>query len=296
MELLTAALTAEQFERFAQLVYRRAGIYLPPEKRTLLSNRLRRRVRALNLPDYDAYYEAMTDPARAAEEMPHFLSAITTNETYFFRNQPLWDTLRDVLIPEWTRTKPVGSRSVRIWSAASSSGEEAYTAALVLRESLPDFARWQVQIVGTDISDNVLTRARAGVYNDYALSKTPPAIRDRWFRRASDGYQLAEPIRRLVRFQFHNLRDPFPGGGFDFVLLRNVLMYFDTGMKKRAIQVTSAAVAPGGYLYIGDVDPTRTTAELSAAMTLTPLSPGLYRKPPRTAGASGRTAPVKVAP
>ncbi|MDX2198894.1 MAG: protein-glutamate O-methyltransferase CheR [Phycisphaerae bacterium] len=274
-----SALSEEQFARFAKLVYSRAGIHLPAEKRSLLSNRLRRRMRALHLDSFDEYYDILAAASTSEEELPHFLNVVTTNETYFFRNTQLWRMFTDRLLPDFIAKHGNKSKRLRIWSAASSSGEEAYTIALILREKLPDFHSWRVEVIGSDISRNMLERASKGIYNAYALSKTDAAIKTKWFTKDGENFRLADEVRKLVKFQFHNLRDAFPQRDFDLVLLRNVLMYFDTPMKKLAVANTAAAVAPGGYLYIGDVDPTRTSAELMGVMKLQPQTPGLYHRP-----------------
>ena len=134
-------------------------------------------------------------------------------------------------------------------------------------------------IIGSDISKKVLDLAQAAAYNDYALSKTSKTRVNRWFTKKGDEYQLNDEIQKMVRFQFHNLRDTFPNARFDLVFLRNVLMYFDNAMKKRVITVVSDALVPGGLLIIGDVDPIRTTAELNAHMKLDYVRPGTYQKP-----------------
>jgi len=272
-------LTPAEFKKFAKFAYSRTGIHLPEEKCALLSNRLRKRLRALELDSFHAYYAVLSDDGRYEEELPHFLSAITTNETYFFRNEKLWALFEKELIPYFARVKSDRSRSIRIWSAAASSGAEAYTAAIVLRESLPRFSEWKVGIVASDISERVLTIAREGLYDDYAVSKMSPARVKRWFRQEEQKFRLVDDIRKMVRFQFHNLRELFRNARFDFVLLRNVLMYFDTAMKIRVLEVVSEALSPGGFLFVGDVDPIRTTAELSSVLKLEYQKPGLYFKP-----------------
>lgn len=272
-------LTEAEFERIAKLVYDRTGIHMPHEKLAMLSNRLRKRLRALNLDNFEAYYKLMCSPSGCEDELPHFLSAVTTNETYFFRNDQLWKFFAGELVPHWVATKSGPGRNLRIWSAASSSGEEAHTTAISLLENLPDPSRWNITIIGSDISKNVLDKAKAAVYNDYAVSRMSPAQLKRWFTKTPDNsYQLSDEVRKLVKFQFHNLREDFPNGRFDLVFLRNVLMYFDTPMKKRVIQVVSNALAPGGHLIVGDVDPIRTIPELSSAMTLEYKRPGVYFK------------------
>ena len=282
MELIK--LTPAEFKKVATLIYDRTGIHLPDSKITLLSNRLRKRLRALSLPTFEDYYKLINDPKRCEDELPHFLSAVTTNETYFFRNEKLWTFFQQKWIPEMVAARDVaGKRTLRLWSAASSSGEEAYTAAICLRENLRNVAAWDITIVGTDISTRVLDRAKAGEYNAYAISKLPGNLLGRCFVSTGDVHALKPEVRRMVKFEFHNLRDPLSKGGFDFIFLRNVLMYFDNTMKLKVVRNAMNALAPGGYLYVGDVDPIRNVPELSRAMTLEYLGPNLYHKPDKTA-------------
>lgn len=272
-------LTTDEFEKFSELIDELAGIYLAPEKITLLGNRLRRRMRERKIETFGEYHAKFSDPGFVEEELPFFLSAITTNETYFFRNERLWETIEKRLLPEFVANHERTDRTIKIWSAAASSGEEAYTLAIVLREALKPFAKWKVSVVATDISKKVLDAAKQGLYGDYAVAKMPPKLKSRWFTPVDGKFQVKDEIRKMVRFSHHNLRDPFPLGGFDLVLLRNVLMYFDTAMKVRVLDVTSHAVAPGGYLFIGDVDPIRSSPVLLEAMPLEPKTPGLYARP-----------------
>ena len=290
MEL--AKLTPAEFSKIAKLIYERTGIHLPDSKLTLLSNRLRRRLRSLQLDGFLDYYKLLRDPARCDDELPHFLSAVTTNETYFFRNDALWRFFREKWIPEIVeRKRDTQGKSIRIWSAASSSGEEAYTAALCLREGLKDFGSWDVRVIGSDISRRILDRAKAAEYNDYAVAKMPPALLKKWFSEKDGTFSLKAEIRAMVSFQFHNLRDAFPNGRFDLVFLRNVLMYFDTAMKLKVLNTVTQSLAPGGHLYVGDVDPIRNTPELYQALTLDHKGPNLYQKPgPVTKSAAARVA------
>jgi len=275
-------LTEDEFALFAKLIHGRAGIYISPEKRVLLGNRLRRRLRALKLGGFREYYRKFSNADFADEELPHFLSAVTTNETYFFRNEKLWETFSKRLVPEFIAAHSSGDRKIRVWSAASSSGEEAYSAAFLLRKSLRDFDKWRVTIIATDISEKVLDHARKGLYGEYAVAQMSAGRRKRWFTKVDDKFQLRDEIRRMVRFTFHNLREPFPLNGFDLVLLRNVLMYFDMPMKVRSLDTACKAVGAGGYLFVGDVDPIRSTPELRDAMKFNSEDPGFYRKPPKT--------------
>lgn len=272
-------LTNEEFRNFAALVYEMTGIHLADSKLGLLSNRLRRRLRALQLDSFEAYYRMLQSKADYERELPHFLSAVTTNETFFFRNDGLWRSFVSEVIPELAAAKCDGSRSIRIWSAAGSTGAEACTAAILLRESLCDLESWHVTIIASDISKDALEQAETGIYSDYAVARVSPERLKKWFRKVAQGYKLADEIRRLVQFKYHNLRDPWPEAPFDLVLLRNVLMYFDLDMKKRALTNVSDALAPGGCLLVGDVDPIRTIPELRAHVKLERLWPGAYRRP-----------------
>jgi len=278
MELLK--LTPEEFTKVARLVYEKTGIHIADSKLSLLSNRLRKRLRALKLDTFEQYYRLIRSKEGYEEELPHFLSAVTTNETYFFRNDQLWQFFGKDLVEHFVQTKKAGQKTVRIWSAACSTGAEAYTAAILLRENLPNVKAWNIQIIGSDISQKVLDAAKAGVYNEYAVSRTSKQRIKRWFTPAADGmFQLKDEILKMVRFEFHNLQDKHPAGRFDLIFLRNVLMYFDLEMKKRVIGVTTEALVPGGYLIIGDVDPVRTIPELRECMPLEYKRPGTYQKP-----------------
>lgn len=277
MELVT--LTPKEFRDLTALIYERTGIHLPETKLTLLSNRLRRRLRALGLKSFGEYHTLIRDEAKCQEELPHFLSAVTTNETYFFRNTNLWEFFRNTWIPELVSKKKGGARSIRIWSAASSSGEEAYTAAICLLADLPDVKQWRISVVGTDISQRMLDRAQVAEYNDYAVSKTSKSMLVKWFDKRDGVYALKPEVRKLASFHIHNLRDPFPDARLDMVFLRNVLMYFDMPMKQRVLQNVARALAPGGYMIVGDVDPVRHTPELNQSVDLEYCGPNVYRKP-----------------
>jgi len=277
-------LTPDEFDRFTVIIHDTSGIHMPADKLALLSGRLRRRIESLGLDSFETYYRRMTDSMTRSLELPHFIAAVTTNETYFFRNESMWRHFSSSLVPYWMRTKKDSGRCLRIWSAAASSGEEAYTAALLLQEQLPDLHEWGIDIVGSDICEAMLSRAKAGLYSEYAISRVPGDLLARRFVRLPDGgFQLDASIRRMVRFQAHNLRDRSSAGRFDLVLLCNVLMYFDTPMKIRAIEVATEALAPGGHLYVGDIDPIRTLPELSSASDLQYVRPGVYQKPLQTA-------------
>lgn len=274
----------------AALVYERTGIYLPDTKVSLLSNRLRKRLRVLGLDEYEAYYNLLRDPKQCEEELPHFLSAVTTNETYFFRNDALWTYIRGTWIPAIVaQMKATGKRSIRVWSAAGSSGEEAYTTAICLFETIPDIANWKVEVVGSDISERVLDKAKIGDYNDYAVSKMSAEEIAKWFDVEQGVHRVKPKLKSIVNFRFHNLRDKFPYGPFDLAFLRNVLMYFDLDMKRRVLTNVVDALVPGGHLVVGDVDPLRNVPAITQGIEIEFRTTNVYQKPERqrVAAASG---------
>ncbi len=278
------ALEQREFDLFRDFIYKECGISLAETKVALLSNRLRKRIKALKLASYDDYYHVLTGGGRAAEEeMGHFLSAVTTNETYFFRNDNLWKFVSGELLKYLEDTFPSGPAGPcwNFWSAASSSGEEAYTLAIVLREALPNYDSKKLKIIGTDISQRVLEKAQAAQYDDYSVQKMAPEIRKKYFdQEGQTGLWCVKPlIKKAVEFRFHNLRDLFLGPKFHVVLLRNVMMYFDLEMKQRVLERIQEVMHPGGVLIMGDVDPMRQGGGLKDKIHLDYWKPTVYRIP-----------------
>ncbi|HHI80932.1 MAG TPA: protein-glutamate O-methyltransferase CheR [Planctomycetes bacterium] len=276
-------LDKREFDLFREFIYKECGISLAETKVALLSNRLRKRIKVLNLETFEDYYNVLTGGGSAAdEEMGHFLSAVTTNETYFFRNDGLWEFVSGELIQYLEEKFPSRSGPAwNFWSAASSSGEEAYTLAIVLREALPGYDPKKLKIVGTDISRRVLEKAKNAVYDDYSVQKTSPEIRSKYFDQDSESglWKVKPLIRNAVEFRFHNLRDRFMGAKFHVVFLRNVMMYFDLEMKLRVLERIKEVMHPGGVLIMGDVDPMRQGGDLKERIALDYWKPTIYRVP-----------------
>ncbi len=278
----TLQLTKSEFKQMQELVYRHAGIAIGDQKVAMLSNRLRKRLKSLGLDSFAAYYDLLKTCGPSDEEFSHFLSAVSTNETYFFRNERLWDYVGTDLIKHLCQMKEGQSpRRADIWSAACSTGAEAYTLAIVLKNRLPKFSEWRVHIVGTDISEKVLDAARTGIYQEYAVQKMDSRDRRRYFKHDDETnvFQLKDDIRKMVEFEFHNLRDAFKRNSFDVVFLRNVMMYFDNEMKERVLANVSNALRPGGVMITGDVDPLRDGSGLREKSGLEYVHSNTYRKP-----------------
>jgi chemotaxis protein methyltransferase CheR len=250
-------LTGEEYQRFCELIYRVSGIRIADNKRVMVANRVRRRLRATGIESFSKYYDFITSPSGNGE-MPLFLDAITTNETYFFRDALHYDWLGDGFLPEIAAQAALKKRprTLRIWSAACSTGEEPYSMALKLLSRKPLLAGWQTTIVGTDLSGAVLGAARAGSYDDRALRLVDPAQLRTFFDKdkAKDRWIIKPEVKALVTWKQHNLLRPLDEKPFDCIFLKNVLIYFDTDSKKIVVRNVMDALAKGGFLVTGPTE------------------------------------------
>jgi chemotaxis protein methyltransferase CheR len=252
-----AELTAQEYQKYCELIYRAAGIRIVDNKRVMVSNRVRRRLRATGIPSFAEYYAFLTSPAGNGE-MPLFLDAITTNETYFFRDPQHYEWFGGTFLPgvidEATARKR--RKSLRIWSAACSTGEEPYSIALKLLDKKPLLAGWQTTLVGTDLSGAVLDTARTGRYDARAVRLIEPAQRNTFFDEdvAAGRWTVKPEVKALVTWKQHNLLFPLTEDPFDCVFLKNVLIYFDTESKQTVVRNVMNALAKGGYLVIGPTE------------------------------------------
>ena len=238
------------FDKFRALIYEKTGIHMRDGKQILVSNRLRKRVTLLRLASYEEYYALLTSGKQAEPEMPHFIDAVSTNETYFFREEKHFLALSRVILPELLKTE----KHVRIWSAGCSTGEEVYTLRIVADEASQAAGGADVQIVGTDISTTVIARAREGIYHERALRLVPAALLARCFVPAHDGaYQVRPELRGRVDFKVHNLfTDPAPADRINVIFCRNVMIYFDKKTQATLVDgIFAQAIHPEGYLFIG---------------------------------------------
>ena len=183
------------------------------------------------------------------------IDALTTNETSWFRDDGPFHALRHTILPELVRARSA-TRSLRIWSAACSSGQEPYSVAMICRDVVP--AGWSVDILGTDVSRTVLDRARSGRYSQLEINRGLPAsLLVKWMRRAGSEWEIAPEVRSMVRWDWLNLADPFPAvGRFDVIMLRNVLIYFDAPTKTSVLHRMRSALRPDGYMLLGGSETT----------------------------------------
>ena len=187
--------------------------------------------------------------------MKFFYDAITINETFFFRNEPQFEAFENALVPAIVASKPGGRGKLRVWSAASSSGEEAHTLAMIYLEKLrPKYPLLDLEVVGTDISSSVLETARKGVYRDYSVRNTPRHYLDKYFTVEDSRYEVHEEVKRYVRFEHLNLYDQQRMRQmltFDVIFCCNVLIYFDAQSKIQVVSNLYNALNRGGFLFIG---------------------------------------------
>jgi chemotaxis protein methyltransferase CheR len=181
------------------------------------------------------------------------VEAMTTNETYFFRDPAQYEAIRTVLLPK-LRAERVDTKNLRLWSAASSTGQEAYTLAMLLLEN--GFKDWNIQILGTDFSEKVVERARSGIYQQIEVNRgLPAALLVKYFRRSGLDWQLSEQVRKMVRFDTIDLRKSMRTlGPFDLVFCRNVMIYFDNDTKRKIMKEIHSTLFRGGWLLLGGAE------------------------------------------
>lgn len=258
-------LSDAEFRLFQSLIYRETGIFLTDEKLELLGARITRRLRALGLRSFGVYYRRVTsDP----QEQARMFDCITTNETHFFREQHQFDFLVSTLLPAWvvagaTERRP---RSVRAWSAGCSTGEEPHSLAMTLLDHLPG---WSVEILATDLSTRALDAAQSGIWPAEKAEEIPTPYLKRYMlkghRSQARKMKAGPEIRSVIRFRPFNLNDTDYQrlGRFDLIFCRNVLIYFSTESRKRAIRRLADRLQPSsGYLFVGHAESLGWNAEL----------------------------------
>ena len=244
----------EEFHLLRDCVYSHCGIFFDSDSKYLLEKRLARRLIALNLTSFRDYYHYLKYNRNKDQELMDIMDILTTNETYFFREAFQLKAFTDEVIPELLREKSAsGNRSLRIWSAGCSTGEEAYTIAMLLHGNT-ELRGWKLEIVGTDISQRVLQHARRAVYGKSAFRTTDENYVRRFFVQQDDGLKVCDEIRDLVTISHLNLFDTnrmVMLGKMDLIFCRNVIIYFDLAAKKRVVESFFHTLHEGGFLLLG---------------------------------------------
>jgi len=245
--LSATVLQEKEFAQFRELIYRIAGISMSPAKKPLVTSRLAKRLKHHGLASYGDYFQMIT-AANGSAELQIAVDLLTTNETHFFREPKHFDFLRRHIV---SARQP--GKTLRIWSAACSSGEEPYSIAMLLDESLGN-APWE--IVASDLSTRVLEKARTGVYPMERLPEIPKPYLSRYCLKGTgsqEGTLLIErKLRERVQFLHHNLTETPPKlGEFDAIFLRNVMIYFDLDTKRQVVSSLLSLLRPGGHFLVG---------------------------------------------
>jgi chemotaxis protein methyltransferase CheR len=247
-------LSAADFAFVAQLVRREAAIVLAPGKEYLVEARLLPVAREAGAPSLAALLAELQrrpDPVLQCS----IVDALTTNETSWFRDREPFTALSDVIVPELIKTR-AGNRKIWVWSAASSSGQEAYSLAITLQEALPP--GWSYEILGSDISSEMIKRAQIGEYSQVEVNRGLPAPQlIQYFERNGAHWRVAPVLRRNVSFRLLNITAPLPSmPPFDVIFLRNVLIYFDVATKKAVLRNVARLLRPDGWLFLGAAETT----------------------------------------
>jgi chemotaxis protein methyltransferase CheR len=278
----------EDFDMFCTLLKQRSGLVLTKDKAYLLESRLMPVARKWNMKGLDEL--ASTVRTRKEEALLRDITeAMTTNESSFFRDQKPFDLFREWVLPRFMESRGA-RRQLRVWSAACSSGQEAYSLAMLLQEEQAKVAGWKIEIVGTDISNEMVERARAGIYTQFEVQRgLPITLLVKYFKQTGDKWQINPQIRQMASFkEFNLLTDLSPLGQFDVIFCRNVLIYFDQPTKTKVLDQMARLLPPDGILYLGGAE---TVLGITDRFKPVEGQRGLYA----VAGAAGAAAGLRKA-
>lgn len=252
----TIPLNDKAFESWRKYIYDICGIFFQDNKKYLLESRLQKRINFLGLETFDAYLDYIKYHPDRNSELRYLYEAITINETFFFRNQPQLDALVSQVIPSLINLPTKHNKNkIRIWSAASSSGEEAYSIAMTLLDLVkPKYPSLEFEIVGTDINQAMIDTARKGIFREYSIRNTPPYYLKKYFKNYGNTFEIDPAIKNLVNFRLLNLYDDAAMKSminFDVIYCANVLIYFDIKSKIKVVSSLYNSLYKGGYLFIG---------------------------------------------
>ncbi len=251
-------MTKEDFLLFQEFLHEKAGMFFAENKQYLVENRLVKRMGELGIKSYrDYFYHVKYDTS--LKEFNTLMDLVTTNETSFFRNEPQLISFADEVLPKLIAEKRENraTRSLKVWSAGCSTGEEPYTLAMLISEKVASLAGWNTEIIASDISEEVLGKARKGEYSGLTLRNVSPDILRRYYDQDGDNYRVKASVKSMVRFCHMNLNDPrqlSTQSGFDIIFCRNVMIYFSDEVKKELVRGFYNALRPGGYFYIGHAE------------------------------------------
>ncbi len=251
----------EDFELFRALIYKMSGISLSEAKKQLVKSRLQKRLKSNQLESYKAYYDMVVTLGSSSKEMTELVNCITTNKTDFFREPHHFEFVQDHIVPEMIQKANQFEipRSLKVWHAGCSTGEEPYTLAITLAEAFAGHDDWQINQLASDIDTGVLAHAEAGIYDRDRISPVPSQLLKRYFLKGkSEPYtsvRVCKEIRDMITFRQINLLDEFwpikSDVLFDIIFCRNVVIYFDKPTRQKLFARYAQRLKPGGYMFIG---------------------------------------------
>jgi chemotaxis protein methyltransferase CheR len=266
-------MNADEFDMLSRLIRKHSGLVLTRDKAYLLESRLlpvARKWGRKSLAELAAALRGLADSGMVRD----VVEAMTTNESFFFRDVKPFDQFKSFVLPHLLRSR-AATRSIQIWSAACSSGQEPYSLAMILSEQRAQLAGWRVEILATDLSTEILDKAEAGLYSQFEVQRgLPIQLLVKYFKQQGERWQIDPAIRAMVSFrQFNLLDDMAPLGRFDVIFCRNVLIYFDQPTKTLVLDRLSRQMAPDGHLYLGGAE---TVLGISDKLQPVPENRGVY--------------------
>jgi chemotaxis protein methyltransferase CheR len=284
-------MTVTDFEFICQILRERSGLVLTNDKAYLLESRLLPVARKWKLATFDDLVRVIRTKMDEAV-IRDVVEAMTTNESFFFRDTKPFDQFKALVLPALLKSR-AASRTIRIWSAACSSGQEPYSLAMILAEMAAQLNGWKIEIVGTDLSTEILNRAKEGMYSQFEVQRgLPITMLVKYFAQIGDRWQINAKIRGMVQYrEFNLLQDPMPLGRFDVVFCRNVLIYFDQPTKTRVLNSVAKLMPEDGFLFLGGAE---TVLGITDKFQMVPGQRGVYGV--ASAAASGARQPMPSFP
>lgn len=244
---MNATINDEYFNKFKDLIHKESGIFFDNINRSILESRLKERMRQKNFTTPSDYYQSVLSDRK---EMENLLDSVTTNLTKFFRNDRQFVALREGVLPSVIeQNKKTGNHSIKIWSAGCSTGEEPYSIAMEVLNQVP--AGWRVNIIASDISLKSLMKAKTGYYAKERIEGFPPGYIEKYMIQEREGYNMKEEIKKIIRFDYHNLKNDNGERNYDIVFCRNVIIYFDKQEQERLANHFYQCLKNPGYLFLG---------------------------------------------
>ncbi|WP_119301896.1 CheR family methyltransferase [Dongia deserti] len=284
-------MTVTDFEFICQILRERSGLVLTNDKAYLLESRLLPVARKWKLPTFDDLVRVIRTKMDEAV-IRDVVEAMTTNESFFFRDTKPFDQFKQLVLPALMKSR-AASRTIRIWSAACSSGQEPYSLAMILSEMAAQMNGWKIEIVGTDLSTEILARAKEGLYSQFEVQRgLPITMLVKYFAQIGDRWQINAKLRSMVQYrEFNLLHDPMQLGRFDVVFCRNVLIYFDQPTKTRVLNSVAKVMPEDGFLFLGGAE---TVLGITDKFQMVPGQRGVYGV--ASAAASGARQPMPSFP